>query len=335
MKIEVDNLNNYIGNIDLFISSSGFEQRSMTVGTTLDANNVRKAIIYHIEGTYKSSVENMEKVKENLPELGIEIYQKNNPLVIFDVFYRTFETLKINGYLHARLKVVIDITTFTREVLLILVKTISLKMFIDFFDVVLIYTPAESYSSDNGSFWLTKGVRDIRSVLGYSGMSSPSKKLLLVVLNGFEEERTNEIIEAFEPNMLVIGKPSKSSSINDKLNNISLEKYNYIKEKYQSIISDEFEFSCYNILETTSKIDSIIENYQTDYNIVIAPLNNKISTLAVALSALKNECVQICYASANQYNIESYSQKSDYFLLYNFNELLVEKSHQCSDDVSG
>lgn len=333
MKIEVKNLNDYIGKIDLFISSSGFEQRSTAVGTTLDANNVKKAVIYHIEGTYQRSVENMEKVKKNLPALNIEVYQKNNPLVIFDVFYRAFDALRINSDSKSKLNVVIDITTFTREVLLILIKTISLKSFIDFFDVMLIYTPAESYSGENENFWLTKGVRDIRSVLGYSGMPSPSKNLLLVVLIGFEEERTNEIIKAYEPNLLVIGKPSQSSSVNDEVNHISLEKYNFIKEKYQSIISDEFEFSCDDVLETTAKIDSVIQQYQADYNIVIAPLNNKISTLGVALAGLQNECVQICYASANQYNIESYSKKSDYFLIYNFNELLLTKQHQCGDDM--
>jgi hypothetical protein len=193
---------------------------------------------------------------------------------------------------------------------------------VDSFNINLVYTPAESYSSGDGEFWLTKGVRDIRSVLGYSGLQLPSKPLLLIVLNGFEEERTNEIIQAFEPNALIIGKPTGSSSINQSLNKISTDKYNSIKEINSAIIIEEFEFSCFDALETSSRVDYIIERFVDGFNIVIAPLNNKISTLGVALSALKNESVQISYASANQYNIASYSESSKYFVVFNLNQLL-------------
>ena len=61
----------------------------------------------------------------------------------------------------------------------------------------------------------------------------------------------------------------------------------------------------------------------TKDNIAISPLNNKISTIGVAISGLKNEEIQICYASANQYNINAFSKSSDYFLTYNLSELIA------------
>lgn len=52
--------------------------------------------------------------------------------------------------------------------------------------------------------------------------------------------------------------------------------------------------------------------YQDDYNIIIAPMSNKISTLGVAYAALKNPNIQICYASTNQYNIDEKHSETDY-----------------------
>lgn len=321
MKIFASELNKTLGTVDFYISASGFEDRCVIVGTTLDSDNIKKALIFHIEETYKASSDNILEIQKNLPHLIIEQHPKNSPLITFDKIYNILENLK-EDYIDNKLKVVIDVTTFTREILLILIKAISLKRFIDYFDVTLIYTPAECYSTEGEHFWLTKGIREIRSVLGYSGMHSPSKTLLLVALTGFEEERVNEIIQNFEPHKLILGKPTKQGSINDNLNKISLEKYNCVKEKNLSIIVDEFEFSCSNILETKMQIDEIVSKYEMDYNIVICPLNNKISTLGVALAGLSKEAIQICYASANQYNIESFSENSDYFIVYNLNELL-------------
>lgn len=71
---------------------------------------------------------------------------------------------------------------------------------------------------------MTKSIRKIRSVIGYSGLHSPSKKVLLVILNGFEEERTEHIIDCFEPEKILFGRPHKEGSINSVLNEISCSK---------------------------------------------------------------------------------------------------------------
>lgn len=117
--------------------------------------------------------------------------------------------------------IVIDITAFTREILLILLRIITIPFVSDKADITLVYMPAKCYQKD----WLTKGVRDIRPVLGYSGLLSPSKKSLLVILTGFEEERIHTIINAFEPSNILLGHPNEHSSISPDLFKISEQKY--------------------------------------------------------------------------------------------------------------
>ncbi len=41
-----------------------------------------------------------------------------------------------------------------------------------------------------------------------------------------------------------------------------------------------------------------------DYNIVIAPMNKKISTIGAALLPLENTDIQLCYVPARYYNTE-------------------------------
>jgi hypothetical protein len=314
MQVNDNEITGFLGDIDIFICSSGFEMRSKSLALKLNSKKIKKSLIFAVEDNYSISDMNSAEIMSNINQTEKITFQKNNPIEIFDIFYHILEKYEAKEISN----VVIDVTTFTKENLLILIRAISLNKFINKFNVNLVYRPAESYIDD----WLTKGVRQIRAVFGYSGLNYPSKKTLLIVLNGFENERTEEIIDSFEPSKIILGKPSKINSINDNLNVISDEKFSRILKSYKSKITEQFEFSCIDILKTKEIIEEIVLNNEKDYNIIIAPLNNKISTLSVGLLALENDDIQICYASANQYNIKNYSKESNYFLVNNLNYLL-------------
>lgn len=318
MRTNKNDINNQFQNIDLLICSSGFEDRSVALSTSLNENNIKDAIIFHIDENYSKSLENYRKIKDHIKILKKIELPKNNSIETFDIIYNSIYQLIDQNFTSDKLNIVVDVTTFTREVLLILIKILSFEHFYCKLNINLIYTPAESYPCE----WLTKGVREIRSIFGYSGMNYPSKRLLLVVLNGFETERTEEILNTFEANKILLGKPSKAESINVELNNISNKKFDFIKSKYSSSLLAEFEFSCLEINKTINELEKIIQKYSSEYNIVISPLNNKVSTLACAIVAIKNEDIQICYASANQYNIYAYSKESDYFLNFKLNDFI-------------
>lgn len=322
MKTEKGKIIEQLGLVDLFICSSGFEERSTRLALSLNTNKISDSVIFHLNDTYKASNVNLNKIQEKIPEIKVIEYPKNSSLETFDIFYDTLKRINTDKS-NISLNVVIDITTFSREVLLILIKVISLRSFSNF-KTTIVYTPNESYSNEDGNFWMTKGVREIRSIIGFSGLHSPSKKLMLLILNGFEEERTEHIIECFEPDKIVFGRPNKKGSINQSLNAISCSKYDSIKIRHQNLITEEFEFSCVDIKTTINELNRIITENK-DFNIVISPLNNKISTIGVAITAINNEEVQVCYASANQYNIDVEAVASDYFLVYNFNTLLKNK----------
>ncbi|WP_312822757.1 hypothetical protein [Epilithonimonas sp.] len=313
MKINENNLNEHLKEIDLFICSSGFESRSKKVALSLDKASVAKSIIFHLNDTYRISDSHLSEVQNHFQDIDKIFYPKNSSLETFDIFYSTLKKISFgNNVINP--KIVIDISTFTREILLILIKVLSLPVFSNF-NVKIIYTPNKSYGNNSMTAWMTKGVRDIRSIVGYSGLLSPSKKTILIILAGFEEERTENIIDAFEPYHIILGKPSKSDSINSELSELAKSKYFFIKNKYQHLILEEFEFSCMSYTDTCASIESLIKKFGA-FNLIVSPLNNKISTIGVAMAALKNEELQVCYASANQYNIDAQNKECDFFMYY-------------------
>jgi hypothetical protein len=323
MQVTDLDINNHLGIIDLYIFSSGFEKRATKLGLKLNRPSVKHSFGFHMEETYRISSVHLQEIKDNLPQTKIIKYPKNRPLAIFDKFFNTINQFINDNFRGEKLKIVIDVTVFTREVLLILLKVMFSNDFREKMTIKLVYTPLLSYGNDGQDLWLTKGIREIRSIVGYSGIFSPVKELLLILLVGFEEERAENIIATFEPKKLILGKPTKKDSVTEYLNDISSSKFSLIKDRFNSILLDEFEFSCLNILEAKNQIKNILSKYNDDYNIVISPLNNKISTLGVGIAAFENQEVQICYASANQYNIDAPQKMCDYFLSFDTEELFT------------
>ena len=146
---------------------------------------------------------------------------------------------------------------------------------------------------------------------------------MLIVLIGFEAERSQILIDNFEPSLLYIGKAPKSNSTNDDIAEIN--EFNFNKIINLNPNSIKFEFSCIDITPTVNVLSEIIEEYRGLYNIVISPMSNKLSTLAVASTVFKYPEVQICYASTNLYNIEAYSTPSDFIYLIEAEKLIHDE----------
>jgi hypothetical protein len=58
MKVETNEIVEFLGDIDFYLSSSGFEERSAFLGKSLLSEKIKKSVIFHIEDTYKISEQN-------------------------------------------------------------------------------------------------------------------------------------------------------------------------------------------------------------------------------------------------------------------------------------
>ena len=83
---------------------------------------------------------------------------------------------------------------------------------------------------------------------------------------------------------------------------------------------DHLDFSCLDPYLVKKQILNYIEglNDNNEYNFIVAPLNNKISTLGVAFAGLDNQDLQICYAEAEEYNYDNYVETNNFVSILKF-----------------
>ncbi|XEG74762.1 hypothetical protein QA447_11210 [Pseudomonas sp. abacavir_1] len=218
--------------------------------------------------------------------------------------------------------IIFDITSLSHELLIAVVGLLAIEKILG--RVTLIYTGAEkySYNTSPGQQWLSRGVTEIRSVLGFPGLMLPSRKLHLIVLAGFEVERAAEIIARYEPARLTIAHGGKDQSVSEQHYQSNKQYVEEIRDFLveRSSISEgvsSFEFSCVDPFETCDLVCRYVEDLEGE-NIVICPLNTKVSTVGVALAGLKYPWLQICYAQAAEYNLQGYAKAGDSVAVISF-----------------
>lgn len=271
------------------------------------------ALVCRYQDNMQQSEVNYNKLLDTLNGKATSVpLKRESPLSIYDTLYDVI--------LERRPKsILLDISTFTRETILITLMLFKQDAFRGI-NVTLSYVPADIYSACKevsvNEIWLSKGVSEIRTVLGYSGSYTSLKKTLLIVLVGFEKERAEILINSFEADKLYLGCVPPQESHSEELSAINKENF----DRLVNIVGEcnTFEFSCRYLQQTYEVLKEIIEDNKENYNIIISPMNNKLSTLAVANVAFEYPEVQVCYASTNQYNTEAYSLPADIVILFNY-----------------
>lgn len=298
---------------DILICSASFENRCLAVASSINKDVINAALVCryrsHAQLTEGNNNKLIDIFKNKAKPVSLD---KDSPLSIYDTLYDAILE-------HRPKSILLDISTFTRETILITLMLLKQDIFKDI-DVTLGYVPADRYSASkkeiNNEIWLSKGVSEIRTILGYAGSYTSLKKNLLIVLVGFEKERAEILINSFEADKLYLGCVPPQESHSEELSAINKENFN----RLVSIVGEcnTFEFSCRYLQQTYEVLKEIIEENKDDYNIIISPMNNKLSTLAVANVAFEYPEVQVCYASTNQYNTEAYSSPAEKVILFNF-----------------
>lgn len=215
-------------------------------------------------------------------------------------------------------RMLVDITTFTHEILMIFLRIAAIKR--TQVSISCIYTNAADYcsSSDLDRKWLSRGCSEVHSVLGYPGLLFPSQKDRLIVLVGYEFNRAADVIAALEPNYLtlVYGSPDNSTTEKNKeASKLYSELTQQLAFNYDSV--EKIEIPCDDPEKATIILCELYKSH-ADENIIVIPMNNKLSTVAVAKSIMQVDCVQACYAPAVVYNEADYSTPGNTCYLFDF-----------------
>jgi len=292
------------GTIDLLLCSVSFEGRCRSVADNMDNSLISRVAIAQNQNHAIYHKDNPDYLCQKFSgKCGGVILDTDKPILSADGIWKELSDI----FQGSAKRVLIDISTFTHEALLIILRAAFL-LARPSDEIRFAYVPAEySVGDEPQDKWLSKGIREIRSVVGYPGELLPSRKIHLIVLVGFETERARALIEAYEPAFISLGYSTEVGSTSKENYTAS----NYFHAKMMTLFpnSNKFEFSATNFAETAKVLKSVAQG-QTELNTVIAPLNTKLSTIGSALAAIADDTIQLCYAQAELYNYENYSKPS-------------------------
>lgn len=295
-------LKNSVTNIDLFICSASFEERCLTLIKNVDLSSIKNILIIVNKDEEYSFNDNISKFpSDNI--LRISFSDSHDVIEKFSSYFANYFKTKCSN-------VFVDITTFTHEGLLIVLKMLQLYKY-SYKNLTLGYVGAKEYSVNETSEeqkWLSKGIKSIRSVIGYPGILEPSKPNHLIIPFGFELERTINLIEELDYKKISLGFGSEHDSINTKHYKLNKVRHEELMSHYKD--ADKFEISLRDPLKTKTLLVDFLQKY-SDYNNIIVPMSNKISTLGVALYAMEHPKVQLCYIKPKEYNTSNYSIPSE------------------------
>lgn len=317
-KIEIAQLSKQIKlPLDVFICSTSYERRCKVIPHQIKKDKVKRVFIFE----NKEFEDKVEKNRKNLrrhfgKNSSVVHVSINDPVMTADSINRVIQEVVSEG----AKRILIDITTFTHEGLLILLVLLR-RGLTHGESVYFAYNSAKDYAvgMKNEEKWLSKGVNEIRSVLGYLGSLSPARKSHLIVIAGYEVERAAKLIDEYEPSQLSLGMGGSNTSINSYLHGLNVKFCKELTQKYKNV--NNFDLSLVDPIETKIALEQQARKFP-NHNVVIAAMNTKISTVGAAITAMANEEFQICYASASLYNEERYSSPSKYGYLFEVPNLL-------------
>lgn len=320
MKLQKINLSDIKKNLresyDLFICSSSFEGRCLSIANNIETAKVHRALILTNNDLHEYVGANTDNLARQFGEKGevVEVSTIDPLLTADNLSQSLFKAIK-DGFAGS---IFLDVTAFTHESLLILLRLLYLRC--PTATITAVYANASEYSlgDDVKHKWLSRGIGEVRSVLGFPGNLVPSRKTHLILIVGYEHERAAGIIETIEPNSIALGYGRSGSATTEKDKDAN-EHYMHLVEQMATSYSDVncFEIKCDDPYGTRNEIQAQISKAK-DMNILIAPMNNKLSTIGAAWAALKNEDIQLCYAKALRYNYSNYSSPGSQCYIFDF-----------------
>lgn len=312
-ELKLQDLNDHIHwPVDVFLCSASFEARCRSITDRLDCSRVATALVAENADHRELHADQMTYLLGKFNGRGRPVMlDTRDPLKTGDGFQVALEAANIS----AETRILIDVTTFTHEALLILLRLVLQQCKPE--HVQWVYATAGEYSVGDPpeKKWLSSGIREIRSVLGYPGEFLPSRKLHLIALVGFEHERVLELIRNYEPSVISLGYATANEAHFGDLLKVNKQRFQIVRSMYGA--ANEFSFPCYDPFETKRAIQQQVK-LAPEMNVVFAALNTKPSTVGAGLAAMDNESIQLCYAQALLYNHRNYSTPGEFFYIYKF-----------------
>lgn len=309
----MNNISNYFknGKPVIYFTGYGFEERSIGVLSSIKS---KVFFEYAFAIGFPSSFlgdtllwkQNKAFIDDSLADMA-KNYEVINMSVKQPVEVRQYLREKIKDYKInlQKFKTVVDITSFPKSTLFMLLKELVESKASGY----LLYIEPVDYELP-----ISLGVKEVRTLPFFGEDYDQKKQKLLIEVLGFEGHRAYAIWETFDPHKTIafIGKPSSS---NQKWRNIS-ERENELLLSRPNV--DKREISFINIAEATNTLEEIYKEIGEGYNIIVSSLGTKLSAVSLFYFANRHKNVFITFSRPEKHT-EHYSYGCKKMIVSAFN----------------
>lgn len=289
---------------DLFIACISYEPRTIGILKKLDDNYKANVSVFvtnkKVESftklqKYKDQVKNILESKSYFRKTEDVSLFIDNPIQIIIEIDKIIKNI-LPG--RQNINITLDITTFPRNELLVLIY--YLRHLIKVKTLRILYISPTEYGD-----WLTDGYRYSMVPPFFEGEQPASeKKTALFILTGFEYGRAVSLIDDIEPSILLLGRPRPGTS--KDFGETSEKIINKIK-RTRRVKSEVYDVPANNPLLCRDRIEEIFQQ-NSNYNIYVAPMGTKLEVLGVYLDYEKNTNFRVICPLPLIYNVGDYSR---------------------------
>lgn len=190
-------------------------------------------------------------------------------------------------------KIVLDISTMSRNLIWALLFFIKEKVP----SLDIIYHQPHKYANE----WLCRDAELPRLLFKHSGIVSIEKQTLLVIVTGFDVERTKQLVYFYNPGkvILLIQKPNRLDDNKRNTSELHADECRKIGLKV-----DVEPIDCYDDDWGYNVIEKVVKDNLSSYNIIISSLGPKLSAVSVYKTYLKHPEIALTYIPCKEYNVK-------------------------------
>ena len=148
--------------------------------------------------------------------------------------------------------------------------------------------------------WLSRDAELPRLLFKHSGIVSIEKQTLLVIITGFDLERTKQLVYFYNPSrvILLIQKPNR---LDENTRNTSrLHADECMK---MGVKTEYMEIDCYSEDWGYGVIEKVISENLESFNIVVSSLGPKLSAVSVYKTFINHPEIALTYIPCKEYNV--------------------------------
>ena len=188
--------------------------------------------------------------------------------------------------------ITLDICTMSRNLIWALL--FFLKEIVP--SVEIVYHQPYKYSNE----WLSRDAELPRLLFKHSGIVSIEKQTLLVIITGFDLERTKQLVYFYNPSrvILLIQKPNRLDE-----NNRNTSKLHADECIKMGVKTEYTEIDCYSEDWGYGVIEKVISENLKSFNIVVSSLGPKLSAVSVYKTYLKHPEIALTDIPCREYNV--------------------------------